>query len=111
MFWVSLRQMLQERADSKKTTELADVNVPSCHTTENAVTEEQIPKKSENAIDLLKNAAGTIKAFLVRFWIFIVALTLLLCAIFGNEVTAFRIAYMTMFLIFIVTFQVSSYVT
>lgn len=101
MFWVSLRQMLRERSDSKKLSDLADVNVPS---TDDPVTEANIP---ENEFSSMRNAAKEIN-FLVKFWIFIVALTLLLCAVIGNEVTGFRIAYMTMFLLFIMIFQVSS---
>lgn len=109
MFWVSLRQMLQERTESNKTLDLDDVNVPSSQTTENAVAEEHTQNKSGNAFDFMRNAAYAIKVSLVKFWIFIVALTLVLCGVIGNEVTVFRIAYMTMFLIFILTFQVNIY--
>lgn len=105
MCCVSLRQALQERASNKKNPVFGDI--PSLLTTDKATTQKAFQKKSENAHLLVTKAAKFVKAFLVKFWIFIVALTLLLCGVTGNQVTGFKIIYMTMFLVFMLTFQVS----
>lgn len=107
MFWVSLRQVLRERALNKKTPALADINIPSLQTTEDTKAQKGVHKKSENASVFATKAAKIIKAFIVKYWIFIVALTLLLCGVTGNQVTGFKIVYMAMFLVFMLTFQVS----
>lgn len=108
MFWVSLRQMFQERALKKKHSALADIHVPSSLSTVSVGAKKVNQKKSESAADFGSKAALIVKSFFVKFWIFIVALTLLLCGVMGEQVTGLRIVYMTMFLIFMLTFQVSS---
>lgn len=110
MFWVSLRQMLQESALNEKPSALADIHVSSSLNNETTEAKKVIQKKPEIADDFVSKAALTIKTFLMKFWIFIVALTLLLCGVTGEEVTGIRIVYMTMFLIFMLTFQVSGIV-
>lgn len=106
IFWISLRQMLRERASNKAASVLSDIQVSSISATE---ADEDSEISSKNTSEYILRAAKTAKNFLVKFWIFIVALTLLLCGITGEQVTGFRIVYMTMFLIFIWTFQVSKF--
>lgn len=48
-----------------------------------------------------------LKKFLTKFWIWVVAATLFAVAITGQRMTGFRIVYMALFLIFILSFQVS----
>lgn len=106
MFWASLRQMMQERKEVKKSSCLADMVAP-LQITVGAATA-SMPKKLE-----IKESAFVIKAgqlinsFLIKFWIWIVAVTLFVCGIAGTQMTGFRIIYMALFLIFVLTFQVS----
>lgn len=107
MFWASLRQMLQERANEKQSTALADMVAPLQLTVGAATAREGIQKKPEKESAFLKKAAHFINAFLIKFWIFIVVITLFVCGISGTQMTGFRIVYMALFLIFVLTFQVS----
>lgn len=109
MFWASLRQMLQERALERKSSTFAEMVAPLQLTVGAATARDsgvnQKPEEKESAF--VKKAAVLINAFLIKFWIFIVVITLFLCGITGTQMTGFRIAYMGLFLSFVLTFQVS----
>lgn len=107
MFWASLRQMLQERANEKQSTALADMVAPLQLTVGAATAREGIQKKQEKESAFVTKAAKLINTFLVKFWIYVVIITLFLCGITGDTMTGFRIVYMALFLIFVLTFQVS----
>lgn len=62
------------------------------------------PKKKETKI--MDVVGGYLKKFLTKFWIWVVAITLFAVAITGQRMTGFRIVYMALFLIFILSFQV-----
>ena len=47
------------------------------------------------------------RKILVKYWIWIVALMLMIMSVSGKRVVVFRIFYMTLFLVFLLTFQVS----
>lgn len=47
------------------------------------------------------------RKILVKYWIWMVALMLMLMSVSGNRVVVFRIFYMILFLAFLLTFQVS----
>lgn len=107
MFWASLRQMIQERANDKQSTALADMVAPLQLTVGAATAREGIQKKPEKESAFITKAAKLINTFLVKFWIFVVVITLFVCGITGQQMTGFRIVYMALFLIFVLTFQVS----
>lgn len=107
MFWASLRQMLQERSLEKQSTALADMVAPLQLTVGAATAREGIQKKTEKESVFITRAAKFIESFLVKFWIFIVVITLFVCGITGTQMTGFRIVYMALFLVFVLTFQVS----
>jgi piezo-type mechanosensitive ion channel component 1/2 len=106
MFWASLRQMLQERAAEKHSTALADMVAPLQLTVGAATAREGIQKKQEKESVFITKAAKFINAFLIKFWIFVVVITLFVCGISGSQMTGFRIVYMALFLVFVLTFQV-----
>lgn len=108
MFLSSLRQMIQENQAKKQSTALADMVAPLQLTVSAATAREGIQKKSEKQSAFITKAAKFINTFLIKFWIIIVAITLFVCGITGQQMTVFRIAYMALFLIFVLTFQVSS---
>lgn len=63
--------------------------------------------ESQTRTNLLVKQLGTIcRSVLTKFWIWIVAIILFTIGISGDRVTIFRIIYMALALIFIVTFQV-----
>ena len=47
------------------------------------------------------------KKLLVKYWIWLIAITLMIMSISGDKVVVFRIFYMFLFLGFLLTFQVS----
>jgi len=47
-----------------------------------------------------------LKKLMTKFWIWVVAISLFVIGITGNRITVFRIIYMGLFLVFILTFQV-----
>ncbi|CAH1971749.1 unnamed protein product [Acanthoscelides obtectus] len=113
MFWVTLRQYIQERAEERHSSALADMAAPL-----------QITVGAASAGTNRSNAAGAdgqektgskvmerigqhLKRFLTKFWIWVVAITLFAVAITGQRMTGFRILYMALFLIFILSFQFS----
>lgn len=106
MFWASLRQMLQERASEKKSTALADMVAPLQITVGAATAREGIQKKPEKESAFVTKAAHLINTFLIKFWIYVVVITLFVCGITGQQMTGFRIVYMALFLVFVLTFQV-----
>lgn len=107
MFLSSLRQMIQERQAERQSTALADMVAPLQLTVGAATAREGIQRKQEKESAFITKAALLIDAFLIKFWIVVVAITLFVCGISGSQMTGFRIFYMALFLIFVLTFQVS----
>lgn len=106
MFLSSLRQMIQERQAETRSTALADMVAPLQLTVGAATAREGIQRKQEKQSVFITKAASLINKFLINFWIVIVTITLFVCGITGQQMTGFRIVYMALFLIFVLTFQV-----
>jgi piezo-type mechanosensitive ion channel component 1/2 len=104
----TFRQMLQERVLEKQSTAFADMVAPLRTVVGAATAREGLEKKPEKESAFVAKAAKFINAFLVKFWIFVVVITLFVCGITGQQMTGFRIVYMALFLIFVLTFQVNS---
>ncbi|XP_055550145.1 piezo-type mechanosensitive ion channel component isoform X2 [Wyeomyia smithii] len=109
MFWISLRQMIQEKQLERRTSAIADMAAPLQVTvgaaTTAASTSGIVPEKKSSAF--ITHAGTMINSFLIKFWIWVVAITLFLSGMTGNRMTGFRIVYMALFLIFVLTFQFS----
>ncbi|XP_063707316.1 piezo-type mechanosensitive ion channel component isoform X4 [Culicoides brevitarsis] len=107
MFWITLRQMIQEKKAQRKSSTLADMVAPLTVTVSpatSALSRRQEPKSSEFVTKL----GNIINAFLVKGWIWVVAITLFIFGISGGDkMTMFRITYMALFLFFVITFQLS----
>lgn len=54
----------------------------------------------------MTNIGNFIKDVLTKFWIWVVAIMLFVIGLGGEKVVLYRIVYMALFLIFILTFQV-----
>ncbi|XP_055681362.1 piezo-type mechanosensitive ion channel component isoform X3 [Lutzomyia longipalpis] len=108
MFWVTLRQMTKERRERRQTSTLADMVAP-LQVTVGAATADLAPRPDEKVKEsqFITKAAILFDAFLTRFWIWIVVITLFASGIAGQRMTGFRIIYMALFLVFLLTFQVS----
>lgn len=106
MFWITLRQMIQEKKARRKSSALADMVAPLQVTVSPAtaaLSSQEEPKASAFVTKLGK----IINALLVKGWIWIVAITLFIFGISGKRMTGFRIIYMALFLFFVITFQLS----
>lgn len=106
MFWFTLRQYTKERREAKQSSALADMVAPlqvTVGTAAGGLPTETKPAEGSHTL----NAIGRfLSKFLTRCWIWVVAITLFVVAITGDRMTVFRILYMTLFLFFILTFQV-----
>uniref|UniRef100_A0A453YUI7 Piezo-type mechanosensitive ion channel component n=1 Tax=Anopheles gambiae TaxID=7165 RepID=A0A453YUI7_ANOGA len=112
MFWISLRQLIQEKQTERRESMIANMAAPLQLPVGAATTSatgppsatERLPEKKSSAI--VDRMAKFFRSFMIKFWIWVVALTLFLSAIIGNRMTVFRIVYMVLFLCFLLSFQV-----
>ncbi|XP_035907430.1 piezo-type mechanosensitive ion channel component isoform X4 [Anopheles stephensi] len=113
MFWISMRQLIQEKQTERRESMIANMAAPlqvpvgaatTAATGPPSVTDQPPKKKSSAVVDKM---AKFLRSLMIKFWIWVVALTLFLSAIIGNRMTMFRILYMALFLFFVLTFQFS----
>lgn len=104
-FWVTLRQMSYESKLLRQSSTLAHLAAPF-QVTVSAATTDLGAKPDDKKSKFLMKAGNYVKSWLLQLWIWIVVTALFLCAIYGSRMTAFRITYMGLFLIFLITFQV-----
>lgn len=104
MFWITLRQYMQERMEKRQSSALADMVAPLQVTVGTAA---GVNKEQEKGSKIIEKIGKFIQRFLTKFWIWIVAITLFAVAITGQRMTGFRILYMALFLFFILSFQFS----
>ncbi|XP_055299160.1 piezo-type mechanosensitive ion channel component isoform X9 [Sitodiplosis mosellana] len=105
-FWLTLRQMKYEDTLQRQSSTLAHLAAPF-HVTVSAATTDLGPKPETKKSKLMLRAGKMFKSILMQMWIWIVVFALFFFAIYGREMTVFRIVYMALFLIFMVTFQLS----
>lgn len=89
----------------RQTTTLADMVAP-LQVTMGAATS-VLNNREGKSSPFITKAGALINSFLIKFWIWIVAITLFVSGITGTRMTGFRIIYMGLFLVFVLTFQVS----
>ncbi|XP_012229785.1 piezo-type mechanosensitive ion channel component isoform X2 [Linepithema humile] len=106
MFWITTRQYMVERKQQRRSSTLRDMVAPlhvSVSTATTAMTHETPEIKSK----FMKNVGKLLQNLLTKFWIAVVAIMLFICGITGERMTLFRIVYMLLFLVFVITFQIS----
>lgn len=110
MFWITLRQLAQERQQARQSSALADMVAP-LQVTLGAAAADITPRADKDPKDerFLKKLIVFVNDLLIRFWIWIVVITLFVSGIAGKDMTVFRIGYMLLFLVFITMFHVSFY--
>lgn len=69
----------------------------------------QSPPPAEATSPFMRRLGVGVKELLTKFWIWIVAIMLFVIGITGDKMTGFRIVYMGLFLVFILTFKVQYY--
>lgn len=106
MFWLTLRQFMKERQEARQNSALADMVAP-LQVTVGTATGVQNRQEDKNQSKIMKTIGAFVVRFLVKFWIWVVAIMLFIVAITGQRMTAFRILYMVLFLFFILSFQLS----
>lgn len=107
MFWITLRQLAQERRQERHSSTLADMVAP-LQVTMGAAAADIASRADKDQKDerFITKVLTFFNALLIRFWIWIVVITLFVSGIAGKEMTGFRIIYMALFLVFLTTFQV-----
>lgn len=105
-FWLTLRQMIYETTLDRQTSTLAHLAAPFQVTVSAATTDLGQKKESKKSKIILK-AGAAFKSVILQLWIWIVVFALFACAIYGRKMTIIRITFMSLFLIFAITFHVS----
>lgn len=106
-FWLTLRQMKYEATLDRQKSTLAHLAAPF-QVTVSAATTDLAQKPETKKSKIMMKAGAVFKSILMQIWIWIVIFSLFFFAIYGKEMTVFRIAYMGLFLTFMISFQVSS---
>lgn len=109
MFWVTLRQRVQEMRQRRQSAVVADMAAPLHLTVSAAASVIEERKEEEGRSRLLKALGEWLRAACARYWIYVVVIMLFVIGITGERMTIFRIIYMFLFLSFILMFQISWY--
>ncbi|XP_025986648.2 piezo-type mechanosensitive ion channel component isoform X3 [Solenopsis invicta] len=107
MFWITMRQYMTERKQQRRSSTLRDMVAPLHVSVSMATTTMGHEAPTEIKSQFMKNVGKLLQDLLTRFWIAVVAIMLFICGITGERMTMFRIVYMSLFLIFVITFQIS----
>ncbi|CAH0726071.1 unnamed protein product, partial [Brenthis ino] len=111
MFWVTLRQRVQEMRERRHSAVITDMAAPlhlTVSTAASAVGAEG-SREEEHRSRLLVALGEWFRAACARYWIYVVVIMLFVIGITGDRMTIFRIIYMFLFLVFILMFQISWY--
>ncbi|XP_023248310.1 piezo-type mechanosensitive ion channel component isoform X2 [Copidosoma floridanum] len=108
MFWITMRQYSSEMSRQRRSSTLRDMVAP-LHVSVSTAMNNNSHNQAEPEIKskYVQEVGRLVKKFLVKFWIAAVALMLFISGFVGERMTVFRIIYMTLFLLFIITFQIS----
>ena len=101
-----MRQYMAERQQARRSSALRDMVAPlhlSVSTATTAINQQTPEIKSK----FMKDVGRVVKKILIKFWIAVVAIMLFTSGITGERMTVFRIIYMSLFLLFVITFQAS----
>ncbi|KAM0736630.1 Piezo-type mechanosensitive ion channel component 1 [Formica fusca] len=106
MFWITMRQYMAERKRQQRFSTLRDMIAP-LHVSVSTATTAMSHDEPEIKSKFMKNVGKLLHNLLTKFWIAVVAIMLFICGITGERMTVFRIVYMSLFLFFVITFQIS----
>ncbi|XP_017788930.1 PREDICTED: piezo-type mechanosensitive ion channel component [Habropoda laboriosa] len=106
MFWITMRQYTAERSNQRRSSALRDMVAP-LHVSVSTATTAMNHEAPEIKSKFMKDVGIVLKNLLTKFWIAVVAIMLFICGITGERMTVFRIIYMSLFLVLVITFQIS----
>ncbi|XP_052747026.1 piezo-type mechanosensitive ion channel component [Bicyclus anynana] len=109
MFWVTLRQRVQEMTQRRQSAAITDIAAPAHLTMSTAASAVEATREEERRSRLLTALGAWLRAACARYWIYVVVIMLFVIGITGDRMTIFRIIYMFLFLVFILMFQISWY--
>ncbi|XP_069355052.1 piezo-type mechanosensitive ion channel component isoform X2 [Maniola hyperantus] len=109
MFWVTLRQRVQEMRQRRQSTVITDMAAPLHLAVSTAASAAEASREEERRSRLLTALGVWMRAACARYWIYVVVIMLFVIGITGERMTIFRIIYMFLFLVFILMFQISWY--
>ncbi|XP_022834650.1 piezo-type mechanosensitive ion channel component isoform X2 [Spodoptera litura] len=109
MFWVTLRQRIQDIRQRRQSSVIADMAAPLQLTASTAASVMDARREEESRSRLLRALGEVMRALCARYWIYVVVIMLFVIGITGERMTIFRIIYMFLFLAFILMFQISWY--
>ncbi|XP_028032229.1 piezo-type mechanosensitive ion channel component isoform X2 [Bombyx mandarina] len=109
MFWVTLRQRVQEIRQRRQSAVITDMAAPLQLTVSTAASVLEAQREEESRSRLLRALGEWLRAMCARYWIYVVVIMLFVIGITGDRMTIFRIIYMFLFLGFILMFQISWY--
>lgn len=101
-----MRQYTAEKKRQRRSSTLRDLVAPLHVSVSTAATTAMNQDSHEIKSKFMKNVGNVLKKFLTKFWIAIVAIMLFTSGITGSRMTVFRIIYMSLLLVFVITFQV-----
>lgn len=104
-FWLTLRQMRYEATLNRQASTMAHLAAPFQLTVGAATTDMGANAETKKSKIMMK-AGAAFKSALLQMWIWIVVVALFFFSIYGDKMTVFRITYMVLFLVFVITFQV-----
>ncbi|CAH0700428.1 unnamed protein product [Spodoptera exigua] len=109
MFWVTLRQRIQDMRQRRQSSVIADMAAPLQLTASTAASVMDARREEESRSRLLRALGEIMRALCARYWIYVVVIMLFVIGVTGERMTIFRIIYMFLFLAFILMFQISWY--
>ncbi|XP_053604167.1 piezo-type mechanosensitive ion channel component isoform X3 [Plodia interpunctella] len=109
MFWVTLRQRVQEIRQKRQSIVATDLAAPLQLTVSTGASAIEEQRDTEYQSRLLRVLGVSFRRFCARYWIYVVVIMLFVIGITGDRMTIFRIIYMFLFLVFILMFQISWY--
>ncbi|XP_050670448.1 piezo-type mechanosensitive ion channel component, partial [Leptidea sinapis] len=109
MFWVTLRQFVEEMRIRRQSKMITDIAAPLQLTVSAAHSALEGQREGEKHSRLLRAFGEWLRALCAHYWIYVVVIMLFVIGITGDRMTIFRIIYMFLFLGFILMFQISWY--
>ncbi|CAH2240609.1 jg21081 [Pararge aegeria aegeria] len=109
MFWVTLRQRVQEMIERRQSAATTDIAAPLHLTVSMAATAAEAAREEERRSRMITAIGAWMRSACARYWIYVVVIMLFVIGITGDRMTIFRIIYMLLFLVFILMFQISWY--
>ncbi|XP_037730492.1 piezo-type mechanosensitive ion channel component isoform X3 [Drosophila subpulchrella] len=102
VFWITSRQYFKEKAEHRTQSDLLQQIFGPHH-----LRSEQLLFERSRAPQLIIFLFKSTSNFITRIWMWLLIFLIFLCAMIDRTMTGFRICYMSLFLLFLMVFQMS----